>query len=239
MATTIEAKLLSSALKAALKFASKDDSRPHIASVTLSPGCDNRLVIVGVDGHRLVVVSVPSTDDPWPEEVVLPRKEAERLLSSLPKDGTASLVLEGWEVRAGACGTYRIADEKPVVYRAVIPPLVESAVTKHYGIDPNYMIDAMSVFTLLHGKNASVGCNPTASELDARRFDSDAMYQDMQGIRATVVVMPKRCTVRPDPAPPPPKRAKLFVVPRAKPAKKKPVAKKKKPAKKLSRKKRS
>lgn len=161
------------AFKAALRFASKDETRRHLMSVLIDRVSDDdprisdhgpRPCLVATDGHRLVRISWDAEDVPS-SPLLLPREDVQRIVKASAKDATVSV-----SERQALVGTTivtlgsdepdgRIPDASSYpTYRRVLGSIPgESERAGWAAFNPAYVADMCGAVSDLFGKAAASG----------------------------------------------------------------------------------
>lgn len=186
----LDTKELKAALKAALLFASKDITRPHLCGAHFKLTAD-RLTITSTDGHTLARVKIPARAGADAEFTVA-REALERLIKVLPRAGNTTLTPQAMVSPEGYVG---VAHRHAGVLEPLegLFPNADKVIPAHgrdclgavpVGVDPKYLARVGKAASLLGIDSLRM---QTAKELDPIRFDGGA-----DGVELLAIVMPRR-----------------------------------------------
>ena len=204
MKANVNAAALLRALKACLKHASTDATRPHLNAVLVEASAE-RFRCCATDGHRLIRYDLPPPSDAQPGTALLPRDVAERFATTLAT--TLKLTLKGLRAETfaelhvvdklatlsgpGCSTTGDVSSETFPPYAQVIPEYAGS----HEGadasgacrIDPSYLTDALAACAALPR-----GGRGTADLTIRGTLDTMTIASEYAGESVLVVLMPQR-----------------------------------------------
>lgn len=181
-------------LKTVVRFASKDPTRAHLASVAVA-----KHALVATDGHRVIVVrtsrsrhDIPTSDEMTlvPEVAVIAAIKIKGAYAIKVSADSLDVFAETWNLIASI--PYKPLKDKYAPVAQVIPDMeaTRKKVTAFVNINPEYLAAGVKAMIDIgaYGTNRGIRYQVGQYELDPIRLDGTTD----DGATVTIIIMPMR-----------------------------------------------